>query len=150
MVAMSNELVVQNLTIVGALATHINLKQRKYFSALDWMTKNVICKFSGTKQVLKTPTNSQINLIRYPFKIHISKSLIIYFRFNGKSVQKAKYTTFNHHRIYQLATYVGQPFTTGSSSHEHGGSSYNHAKTDIMSLETGEWRLRPDYPFYKM
>ena len=43
----------------------------------------------------------------------------------------------------QLATYRGQPLTTGSQKP-------NHAKTEIMSLETGEWESGPDYPFYSM
>ena len=63
------------------------------------------------------------------------------FRFDGKSVEKAKSTTFEHHYIMQLATYRGQPLTTGSYKP-------NHAKTEIMSLETGEWESGPDYPFY--
>ena len=67
----------------------------------------------------------------------------ILFRFDGKSVQKAKSTTFEHHAITQLATYRGQPLTTGSANP-------NHAKTEIMSLETGEWKSGPDYPFYSM
>ena len=65
------------------------------------------------------------------------------FRFDGKSVQKAKSTTFEHRYIKQLAKYRGQPLTTGSYKP-------NHAKTEIMSLETGEWESGPDYPFYSM
>ena len=65
------------------------------------------------------------------------------FRFDGKSVQKAKSTVFKHRSIYQLTTYHGQPLTTGSSEPEH-------AKTEIMSIETGEWESGPDYPFYSM
>ena len=67
----------------------------------------------------------------------------IWFRFDGKSVEKAKSTTFEHNYIIQLATYRGQPLTTGSQKP-------NHAKTEIMSLETGEWESGPDYPFYSM
>ena len=67
----------------------------------------------------------------------------ILFRFDGKSVQKAKSTTFEHKYIFQLATYRGQPLTTGSYDP-------NHVKTEIMSLETGEWESGPDYPFYSM
>ena len=63
------------------------------------------------------------------------------FRFDGKSVEKAKSTTFVHNYISQLATYLGKPLTTGSADP-------NHAKTEIMSLETGEWESAPDYPFY--
>ena len=65
------------------------------------------------------------------------------FRFDGKSVEKAKSTAFEHNYITQLATYRGQPLTTGSYKP-------NHAKTEIMSLETGEWESGPDYPFYSM
>ena len=65
------------------------------------------------------------------------------FRFNGKSVEEAQFTAFEHDYILHLATYLGRPFTTGSYSP-------NHAKTEIMSLETGEWESGPDYPFYSM
>ena len=61
-------------------------------------------------------------------------------RFDGISVGEAKSTTFEHSRIYHLAKYLGQPFTTGS----WGG----HAKTEIMRLESGEWESGPDYPFH--
>ena len=65
----------------------------------------------------------------------------ILFRFDGKFVEKTKSTTFEHNYIFQLATYRGQPLTTGSYKP-------NHAKTEIMSLGTGEWETGPDYPFY--
>ena len=52
-------------------------------------------------------------------------------KIDGQSVEKAKSTTFEHNYIKQLATYRGQPLTTGSQKP-------NHAKTEIMSLETGE------------
>ena len=74
-------------------------------------------------------------------EIHISKLFHIWFRFDGESVEKAKFTTFEHNYIIQLATYRGQPLTTGSQKP-------NHAKTEIMSLETGEWESGPDYHFY--
>ena len=67
----------------------------------------------------------------------------IILRFDGKSVDKAKSTTFKHHFINQLATYLGQPLTTGSQEP-------NHAKTEIMSLVFGEWESGPDYPFHSM
>jgi len=41
----------------------------------------------------------------------------------------------------RLATYRGQPLTTGSDYPKH-------AKTEIMSLDTGEWESGPDYPFH--
>ena len=65
----------------------------------------------------------------------------ILFRFDGISVEKAKSTTYEHKYILQLATYRGQPLTTGSDEPKN-------AKTEIMSLATGEWESGPDYPFY--
>ena len=41
----------------------------------------------------------------------------------------------------RLATYRRQPLTTGSDYPKH-------AKTEIMSLDTGEWESGPDYPFH--
>ena len=63
------------------------------------------------------------------------------FRFDGKSVTLSGSTTFEHNDIYHLAKYLGQPFTTGS---------FNpwHAKTEIMRLESGEWKSGPDYPYH--
>ena len=82
--------------------------------------------------------------ILFPFKIHISKLFHLLFRFDGKFAEKAESTTFEHRYIRQLATYLGQPLTTGSWKPN------NHAKTEIMSLETGDWESGPDYPFYSM
>ena len=67
----------------------------------------------------------------------------IHLRFDGNSVEEAKSTNFKHSDIDQLTTYQGQPLTTGSYEPAH-------AKTEIMSLETGEWKSGPDYPFYSM
>ena len=39
-----------------------------------------------------------------------------------------------------MANYLGKPFTTGSYD--------SNAKTEIMSLENGEWQSGPDYPFH--
>ena len=63
------------------------------------------------------------------------------FRFDGKSVTLSGSTTFKHDSTYHLAKYLGQPFTTGS---------FNpwHAKTEIMRLESGEWKSGPDYPYH--
>ena len=62
------------------------------------------------------------------------------FGFNGKSVEVAKSSTFEHGEIFHLAKYLRKPLTTGS---------YNsHAKTEIMNLENGEWESGPDYPFH--
>ena len=66
-------------------------------------------------------------------------------RFNGKSVEVAKSTTFDHVNIYQLAKYLGKPLTTGSYSFL---ANESHAKTEIMNLENGEWESGPDYPFH--
>ena len=62
------------------------------------------------------------------------------FRFNGKSVEVAKSTTYKHREIFHLAKYLGKPLTTGSYD--------DHAKTEIMNLENGEWESGPDYPFH--
>ena len=56
-------------------------------------------------------------------------------------VEEAKSTTVEYHYIYHLAKYRGQPFTTGSHNPDH-------AKTEIMRLESGEWESGPDYPFH--
>ena len=66
------------------------------------------------------------------------------FRFDGKSVEVAKSTTFEHRLIYHMANYFGKPFTTGSDDE----SDHPHAKTEIMNLENGEWQSGPDYPFH--
>ena len=64
-------------------------------------------------------------------------------RFDGISVEEAKSTTFEHNNILHLATYLGQPLTTGSQ--------YSHnVKTEIMNLESGQWESGPDYPFHSM
>ena len=62
------------------------------------------------------------------------------FRFDGKSVEVAKSTTFEHRYTFHMANYLGKPFTTGSLD--------SHAKTEIMSLENGVWQSGPDYPFH--
>ena len=54
-------------------------------------------------------------------------------------VQTAQSTTYQHDDILHLASYRGQPLTTGSSG---------HAKTEIMNLATGKWTTGPDYPFH--
>ena len=58
-------------------------------------------------------------------------------------IERTKSTTFEHRTIYQLTSYVGQPFTVGSYEPDH-------AKTEIMWFETGEWASGADYPFYSM
>ena len=65
------------------------------------------------------------------------------FRFNGESVEIAKSTTFEHKYTIHLANYLGKPLTTGNRTPDH-------AKTEIMSLENGEWQSGPDYPFHSM
>ena len=62
------------------------------------------------------------------------------FRFDGTSVEEAKSFSFGHNDIHHLAKYLGQPFTTGCG--------WDHAKTEIMRLESGEWESGPDYPFH--
>ena len=41
-----------------------------------------------------------------------------------------------------MASYQGQPLTTGSY-----GSYDGHSKTEIMNVESGKWTSGPDYPF---
>ena len=106
------------MILIVVHAALINLKWRKYFSAFIFtLLKNVICKF-----------------VRLKLKVYFQ------FRFDGKSVEIAKSTAFEHKLTLHLANYLGKPFTTGS---------YNsHAKTEIMNLENGEWQLGTDYPFH--
>ena len=120
MAAMSNELLPWNLTLIVGHAALINLKWRKHFSAfIIKLVNNVICKFFVSLKV----------------KVHFK------FRFDGKSVEVAKSTTFEHKYTKHLANYLGKPLTTG------GWDPY-HAKTEIMNLENGEWHSGPDYPLY--
>ena len=81
---------------------------------------------------------------------HVSKSIIIYynflklkFRFDGESIQSVGSTTYYHANVYHLASYRGQPMTTG----DHYSSS-SYVKTEIMNIETGQWTTGPDYPFH--
>ena len=55
-------------------------------------------------------------------------------------VQTAQSTTYQHNAIYHLASYRGQPLTTGGQP--------SNAKTEIMNLATGKWTTGPDYPFH--
>ena len=122
MVVISNESVAWILTSDGVLAKLINLKLREYFSALGLTIKNVTCKSFA-----------------YDLTIFINYKI----SFDGKNVEEAKSTTFEHNNILHLATYVGQPLTTGSWTPDH-------AKTETMNLESGEWESGPDYPFHSM
>ena len=83
---------------------------------------------------------SGVALISFPLSKFARKNLIInnFIRFDGKSVTSTGYTTFEHSGIYRLAKYLGQPLTTGG----------HNAKTEIMRLESGEWKSGPDYPFH--
>ena len=56
-------------------------------------------------------------------------------------VQTAQSTTYQHDYIFHLASYRGQPLTTGSWRP-------SNAKTEIMNLATGKWTTGPDYPFH--
>ena len=66
----------------------------------------------------------------------------IKFRFDGKTVSASGSTAFEHDGIYHLASYLGQPLTVGS------GYPRYHAKTEIMNVESGQWKSAPDYPFH--
>ena len=63
------------------------------------------------------------------------------FRFDGQLVQTVQSTSYQHVYIYHLASYRGQPLTTGSRT-------FNGNKMEIMNLESGEWTTGPDYPFH--
>ena len=75
---------------------------------------------------------------------HVSKIhpffnfLILKLRYDGQKVETVQSTTYEHGSIYHLASYRGQPLTTGS---------WDHSKTEIMNLQTGKWISAPDYPF---
>ena len=62
------------------------------------------------------------------------------FRFDGKTVSTLQSTVFEHNYIYHLASYIGQPLTVGSWAPDH-------AKTEIMNVESGQWKTGQDYPF---
>ena len=62
------------------------------------------------------------------------------FRFDGKTVSDSQSTAFEHNYIYHLASYLGQPLTVGSWM--------SHAKSEIMNVESGQWKSAPDYPFH--
>ena len=70
----------------------------------------------------------------------------IKFRFDGKTVSASGSTAFDHNSINHLASYLGQPLTVGS----YNGKGINpfHAKTEIMNVESGQWKSAPDYPFH--
>ena len=77
---------------------------------------------------------------------HVSKIhpffnfLILKLRYDGQKVETVQSTTYGHNMIFHLASYRGQPFTTGSWT--------GHSKTEIMNLQTGKWISAPDYPFH--
>ena len=73
------------------------------------------------------------------FKFFFFNFLKSKFRFNGRVVEQVRSTTYEHNHIYRLASYRGQPLTTGSYA--------SHAKTEIMDLKSGKWTSGPDYPF---
>ena len=72
----------------------------------------------------------------------------IKYRFDGKMVELAQSSRYRHVSIIHLASYLGQPLTTGSWSTLY--PTGRHAKTEMMSLETGEWITEADYPFAPM
>ena len=119
MVAALNELVPWILIFIMVLVIHFNLKSRRYFSVLDHIMINHV-----TRESFK-------NLFEFPK---------IKFRFDGKTVSASGSTAFEHDGIYHLASYLGQPLTVGSY--------YSHAKTEIMNVESGQWKSAPDYPFH--
>ena len=48
-------------------------------------------------------------------------------------------SSYYRHKLIQLAKYRGQPLATGDIEHN---------KAELMSLETGQWRTGPEYPFH--
>ena len=79
---------------------------------------------------------------------HVSKIypffnfLILKLRYDGQKVETVQSTTYEHRGINHLASYRGQPLTTGSYD--------GNSKTEIMNLQTGKWISAPDYPFHSM
>ena len=69
------------------------------------------------------------------------------YRFNGQMVKSAFSTHHRHHNILHLASYLGQPLTTGSWQAGNLSSITSHAKTEIMNRETHEWNTVANYPF---
>ena len=118
MVAALNELVLWISISVVVLVIHFNLKSRRYFSVFGLGMINHVTRESFKK------------LFEFPK---------IKFRFDGKTVSTSQSTAFEHDAIYHLASYLGQPLTVGSVS---------HAKTEIMNVESGQWKSAPDYPFH--
>ena len=153
MVATSKESWAWIFAFDGAPAKLIDLRLRKYYSAsvnnrfendVNAIGKSLyaVCLQCLSMQCLDTfislGTRTKIwchsqNFISYNFTI----------RFDGESVKEAKSTSSIHNNILHLATYRGQPFTTGSWIPDH-------AKTEIMNLESGDWESGPDYPFSSM
>ena len=102
------------------LVIHFNLKKRKSFSVLNLgLIKNV------TRESFK----SFLNFTKINIKL----------RFDGKTVSASKSTVFDHNGNYHLASYLGQPLTVGS---------WRHPVSEIMNVETGQWKLAEDYPFH--
>ena len=62
------------------------------------------------------------------------------FRFDGETVLASQSNAFEHNEIFHLASYLGQPLTVGSWR--------SHSKSEIMNVESGQWKSAPDYPFY--
>lgn len=108
-----------------ALAEHINLVPWRKFCCvliLVPLIKNVIRKYNAIKNELVVENfNSK-------------------FRFNGILVEPAESTIYEHYEINHLASYRGNPMTTGGS--------YSSGVTEIMNLETGQWIEGPEYPFF--
>ena len=50
----------------------------------------------------------------------------------------ASETNFFHDHIYYMGSYQSQPFIVGSRSGD------GKQKTEIMDLETGEWKINPN------
>ena len=105
--------------MVHAIPTTLELKKIYFVSITAIVIEHAIRKFNTFLTFLK-----------------------LKFRFDGQLVQTVQSTSGYHSEIYHLASYRGQPLTTGSFSHS---SSYK--RTEIMNLESGEWTIGPYYPF---
>ena len=157
---MSHELKLWILIFFLVLVILTSSKLKKFFFVLVVQTLlrivivNVICKLSYFQNykiaTLLNYENVKWRIQTCFYSNQMSHSIIMFsrkivkfnniIRFDGISVENAKSTTFDHWNIYHLAIYLNRPFTTGSYVFD--------AKTEIMRLESGEWKSGPDYPFH--
>ena len=106
------------------------------FLSLDMlkMYKKFFFVSIGTIQKIVKRKLHTVWFIRYEsYDCHqISSSIIS--RFDGTNVVSASETNFDHKSIHYMGAYQNRPFIVGSSSGD------GKQKTELMDLETGEWR----------